>query len=79
MHAAESNPIDAKTPTPNRIEDHPTPTSDRPTYPFLLRVARGGRRCRRCGVAVSHLVGLGWTADRSVRRRAVVAEEAAEP
>lgn len=36
---------------------NPTPTCGQPTYPLLLRVARGGRRCGRCGVAVSHLCG----------------------
>lgn len=50
---------DAEHPGPeSNRRDHPNPPkkSESPlSYPLLLRVTRGGCRCGRCGVAVSHL------------------------
>ena len=69
----ESNRRDHSTPTPTGKRIQPRP------YPLLLRVARGGRRCGRCGVAVSHLAGAvrGLGAERTCRprRRARVGSE----
>ena len=70
QHAAQSNPAQPGT-SRTRIESRGSPHPRRQTdktrpYPLLLRVARGGRRCGRCGVAVSHLAGGGaWAGGRS--------------
>ena len=59
QQAAESNQIQTNREplAPNRtreITPTPTPKANNPSYPLLLGVARGGRRCGRCGVAVPH-------------------------
>ena len=83
QHAAQSNPAQPGT-SRTRIESRGSPHPRRQTdktrpYPPLLRVARGGRRCGRCGVAVSHLAGAvrGLGAERTCRprRRARVGSE----
>jgi hypothetical protein len=57
QRAAQSNRTQHPRPESNRrYRFHPD--RQRSPYPLLLRVARGGRRCGRSGVAVSHLVGL---------------------
>jgi hypothetical protein len=52
--------VESRITPPQRASTHP--------YPLLLRVARGGRRCGRCGITVSHLAGE-WVDCRRLGRR----------